>query len=262
MWINQTVVRDQFKASEQTYWKRVIFPFSGGLISCNSYSNVHRDMWTWHLNYSSSKFCKTSVQFSGKCPNSYVKGAIGSIPTVIFIYLYIWQQKRQHSLKQAIYFKRRRSVGENKITLSYIECVWVCMAAESAVRCAVAYCFHISACICVTDGLETESVCVCAWRFRCVFCEWVTEWKQNQRPGSERRAEWKHLEEREKPINHDCNAYHLTHTHACTHTNSAEHETKTQKCTEKLFLKIALVNNVVQNKSSYDFDQCIVDRIF
>lgn len=35
------------------------------------------------------------------------------------------------------------------------------MAAESAVRCAVTYCFHISACICVTDGLETESVCVC-----------------------------------------------------------------------------------------------------
>lgn len=50
------------QASEWACRRRVIFRVRTGLISCNTYSNVHGDMQKWHLNCSSSKFCKTSGQ--------------------------------------------------------------------------------------------------------------------------------------------------------------------------------------------------------
>lgn len=47
--------------------------------------------------------------------------------------------------------------------------VSICVVAESAVRCAVTYCFHILVCICVTDELGRESVFVCVCVYVCVY---------------------------------------------------------------------------------------------
>lgn len=47
-------------ASECEWWRCVISRFRACLMSCNTYSNVHQDMWK--CNCSSSKICKTSAQ--------------------------------------------------------------------------------------------------------------------------------------------------------------------------------------------------------
>lgn len=62
VWTEQMIVRSEIAASEWACRRRVIFRVRTGLISCNTYSNVHGDMQKWHLNRSSSKFCKTSGQ--------------------------------------------------------------------------------------------------------------------------------------------------------------------------------------------------------